>query len=310
MDKNNDLKGGYMRNILLAVLFFLSSITLNAKIKVVASSQDLKNIAEYIGGEEVSVESIADGNYDLHTIEPRPSMVIKIKNADAIIRIGLDLDMWMDSLIAASKNEKVMFSKPGYIDASKGIAVLEKPQGKVDGSMGDIHIFGNPHYWLDPENGKIIAKNIKEGLSRILPQKEKIFEENYINFCKQIDEKMKMWKEELSSLKWNRKMITYHNSWIYFARRFTIEIPMEIEPKPGIPPNPSHISRLIELIKKEDIKVIMIDNFYPLSTGKKLAKETGAKIVIVPSSVNGEKGVDDYFKLFDYIIVHIKKAVE
>lgn len=296
-----------MKKIMLFFSLFFLSFSAEAKIKIAASSQDLKSITEFIGREKVTVESMADGKQDLHVVEPRPSMVVKIKNADAVARIGLDLDMWMDSLIAAAKNKKVFLGGAGYIDASAGIPLLEKPQGKVDASMGDIHVFGNPHYWLDPENGKIIARNIKDGLKRVSPENADFFEKNYSEFCRKIDSKMELWKSEMKTIK-NRKIITYHDSWIYFAKRFDLEIPMEVEPKPGIPPNPGHITKLINLIKKERINIILVDNFYPLSAPRKIAAETGSSIVIVPSCTNGEKGASDYFELFDYIIGALKKA--
>ena len=286
--------------MLLVSMFFISPF-LNAKINVVTASMDLKSIAEFVGGDKVNVESIVHGAQDLHFVEPRPSMVMKIKKADIIVKIGLDLDMWMDSLIAASKNKKVSYGEIGYVDASNGIEKLEVPKTKVDSSMGDIHIYGNPHYWLDPLNGKIIAKNILEGLIRISPQDADYFKNNYEEFCKKIDEKMKIWHKKIKDLE-GSSIITYHRSWIYFAKRFNLRIPIEIEPKPGIPPSPNHILKVINTIRKENVKIILVDNFYPLKAPKKISIETGAKIVVVPSSVGGDKNVRDYFELFDYII--------
>jgi zinc/manganese transport system substrate-binding protein len=295
-----------MKKFFLFVALFFASSFLNAKINIVAASMDLKSIAEFVGGDKVSVESISEGAQDLHFVEPRPSMVMKIKKADMVLKIGLDLDMWMDSLISASRNKKVMYGEVGFVDCSKGIERLEVPQGKIDGSMGDIHLYGNPHYWLDPLNGKIIAKNILDGLVRISPENKDYFKKNYDDFCKKIDEKMKIWQTQMEKLS-GKSIITYHRSWSYFAKRFNIKVPIEIEPKPGIPPNPNHILKIIDTIKRENIKIILVDNFYPLKAVNKIAADTGVRVVVVPSNVGGEKEVSNYFELFDYIISKLTK---
>lgn len=295
-----------MKKIFL-VLFALCYSPLLAKINIVTASQDLKSITEFVGKDEVKVESLSYGNFDLHMIEPRPSMVFKLKKADMVVRIGLDLDMWMDSLINAAKNEKLFLGKVGYVDASVGIEVMQKPQGKIDASMGDIHIFGNPHYWLNPENGKIIARNIKDGLIRLKPEKKEYFEKNYLDFCLKIDEKMKEWKAMISPLS-GQKIITYHNSWVYFASAFDLNIAANIEPKPGIPPNANHILYLINLIKKENIHIILVDNFYPVKSAIEIANKTKTRVVILPSSVGGEKEAKDYISLFDVIMRKILNA--
>ncbi len=292
-----------MKKILLILFAFYCS-PLMAKINIITTSQDLKSIVEAVGKEEVNVEALAPSNFDLHIIEPRPSMVFKLKKAHMIVKIGLDLDMWVDSLINAAKNEKLFYGRDGYVDASIGIELMQKPQGKLDASMGDIHLFGNPHYWLDPSNGKIIARNIKDGLIRIKPEKKEYFEKNYIEFCNKLDLKITEWKEKMKRFK-DKKIITYHNSWVYFAKAFNLEVIANIEPKPGIPPNANHIAYLFELIRKENINIIIVDNFYPLKAPQHLSKKTGAKVIVVPSSVGGDAKAVDYISLFDTIIEKI-----
>ncbi|GAB4033509.1 MAG: zinc ABC transporter substrate-binding protein [Elusimicrobiota bacterium] len=296
-----------MKNLFLYIFLSFLSSTAIAKISVVTSSQDLKSIAEYVGGDEVQVEALAPGNFDLHSIEPRPSMVFKLKKADIIVRIGLDLDMWVDSLINAAKNKKLFMNGHGYVDASVGISLMQKPEWKIDASMGDIHLFGNPHYWLDPENGKIIARNIKEGLVRIKPEKKEYFERNYSDFSRRLDEKIAAWRLEMSNMS-GKKIITYHNSWVYFARAFGLDVSANIEPKPGIAPNANHISFLLGLMKKEGIKIILVDNFYSLKAPDEIALKTGASVVSVPSSVKGDEQAKDYISLFDVIIKKLLSA--
>jgi zinc/manganese transport system substrate-binding protein len=289
----------------IVLLFFVSG--LHAAVRVVTSSQDLEAIAKIIGGDKAVVESLATGDLDLHLVEPRPSMVFKVKQADMVIRIGMDLDMWMDSLIAASRNQKIVYAAPGYVDVSAGIPKLQIPEGKVDASMGDIHIFGNPHYWLDPVNGIIMAETVMKGFIKVSPENEPVFRENYNAFVQALGEKIDEWDKKMEPLA-GKPLVTYHNSWIYFAQRFRINIVGNVEPKPGLPPTPSHIAKLIEVMKAKDAKVIVVDTFFPMQGPRKVAEKTGAAVLVVPSSVGGKPNVKNYFDLFDAIINDLVSA--
>jgi ABC-type Zn uptake system ZnuABC Zn-binding protein ZnuA len=242
-------------------------------------------------------------------VEPRPSMVFKLKKADLVVRVGLDLDMWMDSLINAAKSKKLFYGAPGYVDASAGMPLLEKPEGKVDASMGDIHIYGNPHYWLDPANAKIVAKNILAGLKRAAPEKAAVFDGNYEAFIKETDEKLAGWQRRMAPLK-GLKLVTYHGSWPYFAARFGLDVAGHVEPKPGIPPSASHLDGLVKKMKAENIKVILTESYYPRKGPEFLAGKTGAVVVTAAVSAGGAKEVKTYFDVFENVVTELEKAAE
>ncbi|HAT72315.1 MAG TPA: zinc ABC transporter substrate-binding protein [Elusimicrobia bacterium] len=278
-----------------------------AEIKVVTASSDLKYLCERVGGAEVKVESLASGDQDLHMVEPRPSMVYKLKKADLAVRVGLDLDMWVDSLINAARNPRLFYGKEGYVDASAKVPLLEQPEGKVDASMGDIHIYGNPHYWLDPANSKIMAGNILAGLKRAVPEKAAAFDANYASFVRELDEKLAGWQARMAKHK-GLKVITYHSSWPYFAARFGLFVAGHVEPKPGIPPSASHLDGLVKKMKAENIKVILTESYYPRKGPDFLAGKTGAAVVIAAVSAGGAKTVKTYFDVFDRVIEDLEKA--
>lgn len=287
------------------LIFPIGITTLYPKeIFVVTTTEDLADLTKAVGGDKVKVVSLSYGYQDPHLVEPRPSMVVQLKKADLFVRIGMDLDTWADSLIATAKNPKITYTADGYVDASLGILRLEVPTGKVDASMGDIHIYGNPHYWLDPENAKVITKNILDGLCRVSPENSEYFKNNRNRFIEKLDKSINIWYEKMSRFK-GKKFVSYHKTWPYFAKRFNLEIIATIEPKPGIPPSPAYLNHLINLINKEKPEMILHEMFYPKKTSEMVAKETQTKLVILPTSVGGVKEVKDYISLFDYIINNI-----
>jgi len=271
------------------------------KVNVVTTTEDLADLVKVVGGDKINVISLSKGSQDPHYVEPRPSMVIQLKKADMVVRIGMDLDIWADSLIAASRNSKIIYGAVGYVDASVGIEKLEIPTGKIDGSMGDIHIYGNPHYWLDPENAKPITKNILECLVKLSPDDSSYFVKNRDEYLQKLEAKIKKWQEKLKPYR-GTKIVTYHNSWPYFANRFGLEIVGFVEPKPGIPPNPSHIVSLIKKMKKEKAKIIIVEPYFSQKAPKTIADETGATIVILLPSVEEKKGIKTFIDLFEYNI--------
>lgn len=281
------------------LLFFTQSIF--AKINIVTTTETLADIVKTVGGDKVTVISLSRGTQDPHFVEPRPSMVVSVKNADLLVCVGMDLDIWVESLINASRNEKVMFGKQCYCDVSVGIKKLDVPEGKIDGRVGHVHPQGNPHYWLDPVNIKIVAETIYDKLSELSPENKNYFTTNVVELCNKIDTKLIEWKEKLNSLD-NKNIITYHKSWTYFAERFGLNIVTELEPKPGIPPSAKHLSKVIKSIRENNVAIILKENFYPDKPAMFVSKKTGAKIVNVPNSVGGTKDVKDYFLLIDVIV--------
>jgi len=289
-----------MRKSILTAGLLLLPLAAHAALRVVTVSEDLAYLARRVGGDAVQVHSLSSGDQDIHMVEPRPSMVMKVKRADFFVRTGLDLDMWADSLLAAARNKKVSYGAPGYVDASVGLKLLQVPEGKIDGSMGDIHIFGNPHYWLDPANAKTMAKNIAAGLCRVKPDGCAAFKTNKAAFDEELEGRLREWSARLAPFK-GASIVTYHNSWVYFAERFGLEIIGNIEPKPGIPPTPSHLRELIDTMKARKAKVIMAESFFPRQGPESVAMKTGAAVLEVPSSTGGIPGIESYFDLFDFV---------
>jgi len=291
-------------------LLLVGTIGLSAKeIFVVTTTEDLADLVKEVGGDKVKVVSLSYGYQDPHLVEPRPSMVVQLKKADMLVKIGMDLDIWVDSLIQAARNTNIIYGAKGYVDASVGILRLEVPGGKIDASMGDIHIYGNPHYWLDPKNAKPITKNILDGLCKISPENTEYFKNNRDSYLEKLDKMVKIWDEKMKFYK-GAKIVTYHKTWSYFANHFNLEVIATVEPKPGIPPSPAHLNSLIIKMKKEKPVMILHEIFYPKKTSEMVSKETQVKLVILPTSVGGVKEVKDYISLFDYIIDKIIKGGE
>ena len=251
---------------------------------------------EILGGDKVEVQALAKGTQDPHQIEVLPSYMMKLRKADLFILVGMDLDMWAYQLRDGSRNSKLI-----VIDCSEEINRMEVPTRNVNPSQGHIHIYGNPHYWLDPENGKQIMKAILNGLEKVAPEYYGYFLENMNNYSNKLDEKMMEWQQKIEPIK-GKKIIFYHNSWPYFVQRFGFESANFIEPKPGIPPSPSHTATLLKQVKNESIKVIALEPYFDDRVPKMIARQTGANVVVLPQSVGGVKEVNTYIQLFEYNI--------
>ncbi len=291
-----------MKRILIIALAFIFLQHSNAGIiKVVTTTTDMKSIAEMIGGSKVSVTSIATGYQNPHFVDPKPSYIIRLSGADLFITTGLDLETgWSPQLLTSSRNSKIQKGSQGYVDASEGISLLQVPSS-VNRAAGDIHIFGNPHYWLDPLNGKVIARNIANGLERIDPSNKTFYEANLQTFFARINTKMKEWQAKMSPFK-GSKIIAYHNEWVYFEKRFGLEIVDFMEPKPGIPPSPSQLVKVIREVQANKIQVIISSPYFTTSSSAVVAKQTGAKQLTMATSVGAFNSIKNYFDLFDYDI--------
>ena len=296
--------------ILLALLLGLSGIAYGKDvINVLTTTEDLKSITEAIGGAKVKVDSLARGYQDPHFVAAKPSFMMKAKNADLFMVIGLELEIGYEELIInGSRNQRIRIGQQGYLDVSEGVNLLEVPTTtKIDRSMGDVHPMGNPHYWLDPENVKMVAYNIAKLLSELSPGNAPYFQENLISFNKKIDEKMAEWNKKMAPFK-GRKIAIYHRSWPYFVDRFGLVIACELEPKPGIPPSPAHLKEVIDIMKRDKVSVILMEVFYDEKPAQFVAGQTGAKVIVVPNSVGGTKEANDYIGLMDTIVNKLAEA--
>ena len=283
------------------LLCSIFSVATAGTIKVVTTTTDMRSITEMIGGNKVSVTSIATGYQNPHFVDPKPSYIVNLSNADLFVTIGLDLETgWSPQLLSSSRNSKIQKGAAGYVDASEGVTLFQVPTSANRGE-GDIHIFGNPHYWLDPLNGKVIARNIANGLERIDPSNKTFYETNLYAFFTRINTKMAEWQNKMAPFK-GSKIIAYHNEWVYFEKRFGLEIVDFMEPKPGIPPSPSQLVKVIKEVKANNIKVIISSPYFTTSSSDVVAKQTGVKELTLATSTGAFSTVKDYFDLFDYDI--------
>jgi ABC-type Zn uptake system ZnuABC Zn-binding protein ZnuA len=273
-----------------------------SKINVMTATEDLAAIAREVGGDAVTVDSIAKGYQDPHFVEPKPSFLLKLQKADVLVVVGLQLEIgWLPPLITQSRNAKIQPAGPGYVDASSFSKILEIPQGQVTRAMGDVHPLGNPHYWLDPDNGRRIAKGLADKFSSMQPASAAMFAQRYADFDKKLTEAEKGWQAKMAPYK-GRKVVTYHRSWPNFCERFGLDVVEYVEPKPGIPPTPAHTLDVINLMKREGVHLILVEPYFDLRTPNSIASQVGGQAVVLMPSVGGNKEVTDYFKLFDYDI--------
>src|SRR6266849_2659958 len=280
------------------------------KIQIITATTDLAALAQEVGGDKVDVESIARGYQDPHYVDPKPSFLLKLSKAELLIVVGLELEIgWLPPLITQSSNPRIQVGAPGYFDASRFARILELPTGQVTRAEGDVHPLGNPHYWLDPDNGLRIAKGIQTKLSEMRPNDAAYFAQRYDAFEQRLKQSDQQWQAQMKPYA-GRKVVTYHRSWPNFAEHFGLNVVGYVEPRPGIPPSPQHTVELIQMMKREGVKVIMVEPYFDLKTTNSIARETGAQVVVLMPSVGGEKEITDYFKLFDYDIAKLKKAFD
>jgi zinc/manganese transport system substrate-binding protein len=300
------------RTILLLLMAVAAAVPARAqgKLTVVTTTEDLGAIAREVGGDRVSVEAIARGYQDPHFVEAKPSFILKLQKADVLIVVGRELEIgWLPPLQAQSRNGKIQVGADGYLDASLTASILEIPTGQITRAMGDVHPLGNPHYWLDPENGKRVAKAIADKFSQIRPNDRAVFQQRLADFAGRLDAAEKRWLEQMAPYK-GTKVVTYHRSFPNFAERFGLDIVGYVEPRPGIPPTPQHTLDLISEMKRQNVKLILVEPYFDLKTPNSIARETGGQVLVMPPSVGGVKEVTDYFMLFDYDIKLLADAIK
>jgi len=285
---------------LLSALILGSIPAYAAPIKIASAIPDIGSIASYIGGDKVEVFSIAKSNANPHFVEVLPSYMIKVSRAALYLKAGLALDQWSDEIIDGSRNDKLLVA-----DCSIGISVLQKPTGKVDASMGDVHSEGNPHYWLDPANGIIIAENVLVTLKKADPANSSYYDANYSRFKSETEKRLVGWKGKMAKYA-GQKVVSYHSSWVYFSNAFQLVIAANVEPLPGIPPTGKHLAELVDLIKKNHITLLLQEPYFPDQAPQFLARQTGIRIFKFAPSCFGVKA-DEYFKHFDDMIDQITK---
>jgi zinc/manganese transport system substrate-binding protein len=295
---------------LVGIGFLEPSVSVSyAKLNIVASTPDLGSLAREVGGDRVEVTSLAKGTEDVHFVDAKPSFIRILNQADVLIEGGADLEVgWLPPLILNARNPRIQLGQPGRIIAAEVVRLLEIPTGPIDRSLGDVHPFGNPHFTLDPLNGKLIAGQLRERLCVLSASDCPVFTTNANRLADKIDSRLALWQKQMTPLH-GTKVVTYHKSFSYFADRFGFRVVNAIEPKPGIPPSASHVRDLVTQMKGEGVKLIIFEPNRERKTPAFLSQQTGARVAMIPSMVGGTKEASDYFALFDSIIQTILSAV-
>jgi ABC-type Zn uptake system ZnuABC Zn-binding protein ZnuA len=292
---------------------FLTGTPGNAqsKLNVVTSTEDLASIAREVGGDKVAVIALAKGYQDPHFVDPKPSFILAVNRADLYIAVGRDLEIgWLPPLVTSSRNARVQAGGRGYLDASLNVRILEIPTGQITRAMGDVHPFGNPHYWLEPGNGRLIAQAIRNRLTELSPTDKAYFSQRYGNFDERLAAAEKRWDATMAPYR-GTKVVTYHRSWPNFMERFGLEVIGYVEPKPGIPPSPSHTIDLIDEMKRDGVKLIVVEPYFSLKTPQAIASQVpGGKVLVLAPSVGGAKEATDFIQLFEHNVTLLSGALK
>ena len=300
-------------HISLIAMFLVLGVSMSGasaadRVRVVTTIPDLKSLAEAVGGDLVEVDSLTRGTQNFHEAEVRPSMMLKLRRAEVLIENGLDLDAWVDVAVLGANNPKIIRGASGRVDVSRGIPVLEVPSTRVDRSMGDVHPLGNPHFSLDPGLAPLITQTILDGLARLAPDRRVAFERNRREFLARLDGELSRWIKTMEPLK-GARVVVFHPDFVYFIHRFQLVQAGTVEDKPGIPPSPQHVVRLIRQIKEEKIKVILVEPWNDVKLAQRIAEEAGAKAIVFASAVGAVKGADHYIAAIDYNIKTLAEAL-
>lgn len=300
-----------MKKVLNAIVtLILCSVpwTTHAALNVVTSTEDLAALTQAIGGSAVNVKTLTRGTADPHFAQAKPSMIRDVYQADLLVVVGAELEVgWMPALLQSARNAKVQPGKPGYLDLSTAVTLLNKPVGPVTRDMGDVHVAGNPHYWLDPNNGVLMARAIAQRLSQLDSAHAKDYERELAAFEQQAHNKIAAWKTALAPLA-GKAVIAYHTSFVYLANVFGFRIAAEVEPKPGIAPSAAYLAQLIARIKEQQIGVLIMEPYYEQRSAKYLSEQTGVRVAVLPQSVGATPRIKTYFDLFDAIVAALKNA--
>ena len=275
--------------------------TASAQLRVVATTPDLASVAKEIGGDRVSVVALAKPTEDPHYVDAKPSHIVTLSRADALIEGGAELELgWLPPLLENSRNGKISAGAPGRIVASEGIKLIEIPTS-FDRSKGDVHALGNPHFMIDPVNVKIVASNIADHFAQIDPKSAATYRGNLGRFNAKLDAKLADWQKRLAPYRGGR-IVTYHKDFGYLANRFGLNIVDELEPKPGIAPSPAHLAQVIGKMKATNAKVILVQPFQNRKTAETVARQTGAAVLDVSQQPGAVPNTNTYFDLMDNVV--------
>jgi len=299
-----------MKHILtILCVALMTTLTAEAKLHVVATTPDIASIAAEVGGDEISLTTLARPTEDPHFVDAKPSFIAKLNRADVLLQGGAELEIgWLQPLLQGSRNPRIAGGAAGNVRCNEGVTMLEVPT-VLDRSQGDIHAGGNPHFLVDPVNAVIVARHIADVFAQLDPSHATVYLENARRFIEHLNERMAEWERMLAPFK-GEAIVAYHNSWPYFAKRFGLRLDLFLEPKPGLPPTPAHLADVIARMKEGGAKVIVVDPYLSRKTAERVADETGARVVQVTHFPGGVEGTDGgYIAMMDYLVESIADAL-
>jgi ABC-type Zn uptake system ZnuABC Zn-binding protein ZnuA len=301
----------FIRLVLLtAAIATLAAGPARAAVRIVATTEDLGSLAREVGGDKATVVALAKGYQDPHFVDPKPSFILEVSRADLLIVVGREMETgWLPPLITSGRNARIQPGANGYLDASANVRILEIPTGQITRAMGDVHSQGNPHYWLDPANGRRIAQTIKDKLVQLSPGDRAYFDQRYADFDKRLAAAEARWDATMAPYKGIR-IVTYHRSWPNFMERFGLNVIGYVEPKPGIPPTTAHTVELIDEMKRQGVKLIVVEPYFDLKTPQAIATRVGGQVLVLAPSVGGTKEATSYIQLFEYDVNTVAAALE
>jgi ABC-type Zn uptake system ZnuABC Zn-binding protein ZnuA len=288
-----------MKNLLLILAMMAIPSVAHANLKIVTTATDFADIARQIGGDKVDVHSVMKGPENIHNVIPKPTEMVYLNQADLFANSGLDAEPWLDNLLSGARNPKVERNHPGFVDMSQGVQIKDAPSGQIDRSMGDVHAYGNPHYTLNPQVAQRMAVTLVKAMAVADPANAKLYVANAQRYVKEVGDVAKKIRDEFKPYD-GLKVVTFHAAWNYFADAVPIQIVGTIEPKPGITPSPAQVQQIIDMMKRQGVKVVICETWDDVRLSQYVADEAGAKMVVLPDHVNGLPGVDTYAKLFEY----------
>ena len=293
----------------IALLAALAPCLVRAEVYVVTTSPALADLTRQVGGATVEVQALMRGPENPHNVVPTPGLVMKLRKADLFVHLGLDAEPWVPLLVRSARRERVLPGGSGNIDASRGIVLQEVPsRGGLSRAFGDIHVYGNTHYLLDPLNGIIVARTIADALVRTDPDHREPYEQNFEVFEQQLLALTDRLVERMEPYRKTR-VVTYHRTWPYFLRRFSLEKMAEVEPKPGIAPGPQHIAKVAEQMSQEGVRVLIVATFSSQKIAERVARRAGGRAVVLAQEVYALPEVDSYARLFEYNVDALLEAL-
>ena len=292
----------------IALSLFAAALPAQAALKVVGTTSEYGALAAEIGGARVSVTTIAKPTEDPHFVDARPSQIVALNRADVLIEGGAELEIgWLSPLLEGARNGKILTGGPGRVVASEGIQLLDIPLA-ADRSQGDTHVAGNPHFMLDPLNAKVVAEHIGRVFAALDPAGAATYKANVDAFSARLDLKLKEWTETLKPYA-GRQIVTYHPTWRYFGRRFSLKADTFLEPKPGIPPSPPHLAKVMQKMQAENIKILLVEPYQPRKTAEAVATKTNATLVEVAQFPGALPGTATYIDLMDTVVKRVAQAL-